>query len=385
VPAKKAAPAKPAAKAAAVMSANVWAWLGTDDLRVKSAAAAKVRELTPPDAGEFGVEILEGGADNAEHAARIVRNTIEAIQTLPFFGGQKVVWLKGVNFLADTQTGRAETTLSALEDLSDLLTAGIPPDVQLVISSGEVDKRRSFYLGLKKLARLEVFDLIDTSKTGWEEQVADLIETRANSFGLRFENEALELFTMMAGEDTRQIDNELDKLDLYLGEENRLATAADVRTIVSQTKGGVVFELGHAIGQRNLPLALALVDQLLEQGESAIGILLAALVPKVRNLNAAKQLEERHHLKPGSTYNQYAAALERLPAAETARLPRKKDGSGLNVFPLFLAAKEAANFTGAELRRALEACLTANLRLVTSSLDPVIVLNQLLIRIVSSR
>jgi DNA polymerase-3 subunit delta len=383
VPAKKASP-KTSAGAAATAS-NVWAWVGTDDMQVKSAASAKVRELTPPDAGEFGVEIVEGSADNAEHAARIVRNTVEAIQTLPFFGGQKVVWLKGANFLADTQTGKAEATLSALEGFAALLAAGIPPDVQLVISAGEVDKRRSFFLNLKKIARLEVFDLIDTSKTGWEEQVAELIQSRAESHELNFAPGALDLFTMMAGEDTRQIDNELDKLDLYLGEERRTATMDDVREIVSQTKGGVIFELGNAIGQKNLPLALALVDQLMEQGESAIGILLAALVPKVRNLNAAKQLEERHHLRPGSTYNQYASALERLPAAETARLPRKKDGSGLNVFPLFLAAKEAANFTGAELRRALEACLTANLRLVTSSLDPVIVLNQLLIRIVSAK
>ena len=157
-----------------------------------------------------------------------------------------------------------------------------------------------------------------------------------------------------------------------------------MRAIVSQTKGGVVFELGHAIGQKNLPLALALVDQLIEQNESAIGILLAAIVPKVRNLASAKQLEDRHRINPNVSYNQYAAALERLPAAETARLPKKKDGSGLNVFPLYLAAKEAAVFTGNELRRALEACLTANLRLVTSSLDPVIVLNQLLVRILAS-
>ena len=374
---------KPAVKSAN-QSANVWAWVGTDDLRVKEAAAAKVREMTPPDAGEFGVEIIEGSADNAEHAARIVRNTMEAIQTLPFFGGQKVVWLKGANFLADNQTGKAETTLSALEELSALLVAGVPPDVQFVVSAGEVDKRRSFFLGLKKAASLEVFDLIDTGKAGWEELVADLIQRRAEESGLRFKGDSLELFTMMAGEDTRQIDNELEKLDLYVGD-TRTVTEEDVRAIVSQTKGSVVFELGNAIGQKQLPLALALVDRLIEEDENAVGILLAAVVPKVRNLVAAKQIEERHRIKPGHSYGSYAAALDKLPAKETARLPKKKDGSGLNVFPLWLAAKEAINFTGAELRVALEECLIANRRLVTSSLDPVIVLNQLLFRILGSK
>jgi len=379
VPAKKAAKSKEAAG-----PANVWAWVGTDDLRVKEAALAKARELTPPEAGEFGLEVIEGGADNADHAARIVRNTMEAVQTLPFFGGGKVVWLKGVTFLADNQTGRAQTTLSALDELMALLQGGVPADVQFILSASEVDKRRSFFLTLKKVAMLEVFDLIDTSKQGWEELVGQLVERRAEEHGLEFESDALELFTMLAGEDTRQIDNELEKLDLYLGEERRVR-ADDVRNIVSQTKGGVIFELGNAIGQRQLAWALALVDQLLEEDEAPIAILLAAIVPKVRNLFAAKQLEERHRIKPGATYQSYAAALERLPAKETARLPKKKDGTGLNVYPLYLAAREAVKFTGSELRIALEECLKANRRLVTSSLDPVIVLNQLLFRILAGK
>lgn len=379
MPAKKAAkPKEPP------VSANVWAYLGTDDLRVKEAALTKTRAVTPPDAGEFGIEIIEGGADNADHAARIVRNTIEAIQTLPFFGGDKVVWLKGANFLADTVTGRAQTTVSALEELMTLLQAGVPGDVKFVFSASDVDKRRSFYLNLKKVASVEVYDLIDTSKPGWEEQVTRLVEDRAEEFGLHFDGEALDLFTMLAGEDTRQIDNELEKLDLYLGEERRVRPD-DVRSIVSQTKGGVVFELGNAIGQRQLAYSLALVDQLIEQNEQPIGILLAAIVPKVRNLFAAKQIEERHRIRPGGSYQSYAAALERLPEKELARLPKKKDGSGLNVYPLFLAAKEAVKFTGDELLVALEECLKANRRLVTTSLDPVIVLNQLLFRILAAK
>jgi DNA polymerase-3 subunit delta len=379
VPAKKAA-AKSKEPAAAL---NVWAFVGSDDLRVKEAALKKARDLTPPEAGEFGLEIVEGAADNSDHAARIVRNTIEAIQTLPFFGGGKVVWLKGVNFIADNITGRSETTLRALEELTAVVNAGVPSDVQFIISAAEVDKRRAFYLNLKKIAALEVFDLIDTSRSGWEDQVAELVAQRAGDHGLEFDQDALEFFTSLAGEDTRQIDNELEKLDLYLGDERRV-TVEDVRAIVSQTKGGFIFELGTAIGKRQLAYALALVDRLLEEQEAPIAILLAVIIPKVRSLVAAKQIESRHNIRAGS-YQSYVAALERLPAKETARLPRKKDGSGLNVYPLYLAAQEARGFTGAQLRVALEECLKANRRLVTSSLDPVIVLNQLLFRILAGK
>lgn len=371
-------------KAPAAAAGNIFVFAGTDDLRVKEAARAQCRKLLSPEAAEYGLETIEGAADNADHVARIVRNTIEALQTLPFFGGEKVVWLKGVNFLADTMVGKAQATQEALDELLAVLSAGLPPEVKFILSASEVDKRRSFYLNLKKLAKLEVFDLIDTSRSGWEVEVERLVEERAAEMGLRFEEEALRLFVMLAGEDSRQIQNELEKLDLFLGEENRLAREEDVRSIVSPTRTGVVFDLGNALGNRRLEQALALVDELVKEGENAVGILLAGVAPKVRALFQAKMIEERWHPSAAS-YQAYAGALERLPEKERERLPKKKDGSGLNVFPLFLAAREARRFTLEELRVAREECLKANLRLVTTGLDPVIVLNQLLVRILAPK
>ena len=287
---------------------------------------------------------------------------------------------EGATFLADTVTGRAQATVESLERLAAVLPT-LPVDVQFLLSATEVDKRRTFYLTLKKLANLEVFDLIDTSKGNWEGLVADLVARRSEEYGLQFHPEAMDLFVMMAGENTRQIENELEKIDLYLGEKVRRVMPDDVRAIVSQTKGSVVFELGNAIAKRRLPLALALVDELMAQDEAPIGILLAAVVPTVRNLFAAKQLEERYGIR-ATSYNEYTAQLERkLSARERDRLPKKKDGSGLNAYPLFLAAREAGAYSRAELQRALEECLVANRRLVTSGLDPVIVLNQLLFRV----
>lgn len=385
VPAKaKTAAAKKEKTEKSTAAKNLWAFVGTDDLAVKDAATALSRKLMSPEDAEFGMEIVDGSADNAEHAERIIRSTLEALQTLPFFGGEKVVWLRGVNFLADTVTGRAESTQSALASLLAVMEAGLPADVKFILSASEVDKRRSFFLGLKKAAQLEVFDLIDTSRSGWEQTVADLVDDRARELGLDFDDDAMATFVMLAGEDSRQIRNELEKLDLFLGENERRVTVDDVRDIVSHTKAGVVFELGNALGKRRLDDCLHLVDALIAQKESAIGILLAALVPKVRNLFQAKAIEER--FRPAlSSYQSYSASLERLPEKEKSALPKKKDGTGLNVFPLFLAAKEAANFSSAELRTALEECLKANRRLVTSSLDPVIVLNQLLVRILAPK
>lgn len=376
-------PAKPKTS----VSSNIWAFVGSDDLKVKEAAQELTRSLLPPDAGDFGMEVIDGAADNVEHAVKLIWRTIEDIRTVPFFGGDKIVWLKGATFLADNVTGRSENTLKALEELGKLLLEGIPDDIKLIITAVDVDKRRGFYNTLKKVANLQVFDAIDTSRAGWEEAVMALVEERAEDWGMRFEGDALELFVMLAGEQTRQIDNELEKLDLYVGKD-RAVRPEDVRMMVSQTRNGIIWDLGNAIGMRDLPRALNVLEQLLEQGESAIGILLAAIVPRIRNLSQVRELADSYNVRlnsyeGGAAYSQYVRLLENLPEEIHSALPKKKDGSGLNVFPLFLAAKEMGKYTAQELRAALEECLNANRRLVTSSLDPDVVLSQLIIRILS--
>jgi len=81
-------PAMPKTKAK-TPSANIHAVVGSDEAEVKRVAAELAGNLTPPGAGEFGLDVIDGAADNAEQAATRIRSTIEALQTLPFFVAQK--------------------------------------------------------------------------------------------------------------------------------------------------------------------------------------------------------------------------------------------------------------------------------------------------------
>src|SRR2546423_5875506 len=103
---------KPKTKAAAT---TIHAVVGSDEAEVKRVAAELAKKLTPPAAGDFGLEVIDGAADNSEQAAARIRSTIEALDTLPFFGGAKVVWLKNANFLGDNQISRAASVQTALE------------------------------------------------------------------------------------------------------------------------------------------------------------------------------------------------------------------------------------------------------------------------------
>ena len=68
--------------------------------------------------------------------------------------------------------------------------------------------------------------------------------------------------------------------------------------------------------------SLAMIDQLLYQGESAMGILLVAIVPTVRNLLLVRDLQVRHRLSRPSSPFVFGKTLERLPEEATAHLPR---------------------------------------------------------------
>jgi DNA polymerase-3 subunit delta len=362
-------------------ASNVFAVLGSDEGETKRRALELASELTPEEGGDFGVDTIDGMADNAEQAVLRIRQATEAIQTLPFFGREKLVWLKNVTFLADTVTGRSATVQDALEDLKEVLSRGMPSGVRFLLSASEVDKRRGFYKSLGKFARVEQFDRIDPTRPGWEEEVGVIVDRLAADLKLRFEPEALEVFIRLAGADGRQLRNELEKIDLYLGD-RRSVTVEVVRALVAKSTSGVIWELGTCISKRELGESLTLLDQLIFQGETPIGILYAAIIPTVRNLLFTKDLLQRHKIRPPQAPFHFNAILGRLPEEAIRHLPRRKDG-GINAYALGLAACEAHRFKLPELIAGLQACLNANIQLVTTQLEAKLILSQLLVKIIA--
>ncbi len=372
-------PRKKSAKASE--PSGVFAVMGSDEGETKRRAKELAIELTPQQGGDFGVDTIDGMAENGEQAVLRIRQAKEAIQTLPFFGREKLVWLKNVSFLADTVTGRSAAVQEALEDLKQVLEAGLPDGVRFLLSASEVDKRRSFYKSLGKFAKVEQFDRIDPTRPGWEEEVQAVAYRLAAELDLRFEPEALEVFVRLAGGDGRQLRNELEKIDLYVGDQ-RTVTVEVVRALVAKSTSGVIWELGTCLSKRQLGESLSLLDQLIFQGETPIGILYAAIIPTVRNLLVTKDLLLRHHIKPPQAPFYFNSILGKLPEDATRHLPRRKDG-GINTYALGLAACEAHRFQLADLMDGFQACLKANIQLVTTQLEPKLVLSQLIVKIVA--
>ncbi|MES2981792.1 MAG: DNA polymerase III subunit delta [Verrucomicrobiota bacterium] len=365
-------------------NANFHVIVGSDDGMVREEALALYNELTGGNDDGFTHETIDGNADNSEGAYEICSSASQSLLTMPMFGGDKVVWLRNINFLGDDITGRSQRTEAGVEMLRGILEKGLPGGIKFLISADKIDKRKSFWKFLEKTAAVQSYDKIDISKDGWEDQVGQLVEGRARELGLEFENDAMELFIMLAGEQSKQIMNELEKLDLFLGKERRVVTIEDVRLLVPLSREAVVFEIGQAIQKGNVARAIQLIDEQLAAEESAIGIMRASIINVVRNLYMAKLILEKFKA-PSGNYGAFAGALNRLPAADRAWLPQKKDGSGVNVFPIFLAVPNAKNYDLDGLQHVMVQTQRADQALVTTGLDHRMILHRLIAEIAAAR
>ena len=87
---------------------------GDDDFAVAQRARQIYHGWCEAEGGEDN-EIIEAHSANAGEAVKALGRLHEAIDTLPFFGGGKVVWFKDCNFLGDDRTAKANDVSSGLE------------------------------------------------------------------------------------------------------------------------------------------------------------------------------------------------------------------------------------------------------------------------------
>jgi DNA polymerase III subunit delta len=359
---------------------RIWLVTGSEESDIKKAAATLASRLAPGD-DPFSSEVVDAAVQTVDEACQALSNARAALLTVPLFGGDKLVWLKNVNFLTDNIVGRSETVTRGWENLLATLQEGLPEGMKFLISAPEADKRRTIYKTLVKLASVEIHDKPDFGWGATEADVIAWVAGKAKEQGLDIEEDAMETLAARVGADARQISMELEKLSLSV-QPGEPVTLDVVRRLVPSTRQGGIFDLSNCILRRDLPGALSTMEQLLRQKETALGILLAAIVPTMRNLLIVADLMERHRLPPPAKAHFFAKTLERLRDSETAHLPRKKDG-GINAYPLGLAAVAARQYPVGHLRECFILARDINIKLVSSSVEHRLLLGKFLMQLMA--
>src|SRR2546423_82367 len=358
---------------------------GEDEFAVKQ-RAKQVYLQWSEEIGGMDHQIIDGTVSNGGEALRVLAKLREALQTLPFFGSGKTVWLKDCNFLGDERAASSAAVTESLAALSQELKTFPFDQVRLLISAGKVDKRKIFYKTLDKIGTVELFAGWSIDDKDWTGQAEIWARKALQARQKEISEQALAELISRVGPNARQLDNEIEKLSLYVGHRKSIELN-DVEAISTRNKMARAFALGDALGDRDLPRLLQRLDEelwevKLDPQKSEIG-LLYGLISKIRAMILLKEMLREGWVKPETDYGRFKAQLERVPAEQ---LPEDKrfNPLALNPYVLYKALPQAKRYSQAELISAMELLIRCNHRLVSSSLDESLVLQQTLVQIVGS-
>ena len=336
--------------------------------------------------GGLDHEIIDGSVAHSAEALKVLSRLREALQTLPFFGGAKAIWLQNCTFLGDERAASAQAVTEDLAELAQQLKTFPWTGVRLLVSAGKVDKRKSFFKAIEKLGTVENFAGWSVDDRDWADQAETWVRQRLIESTKQISDEAAAAIVAQVGPNSRLLASETDKLITYAGAREKI-DLRDVESIVTRNKHARAFALGDALGDRDLPRVLRCLSEEVwemksDSQKSEIG-LLYGLITKVRVLLFLKEMLRLGYIKVERDFNRFKAQLQRVP---TEALPADKRFSPLamNPYVLFKGAGQAGRYSEDELIRAMELLLRCNQRLIFSSLDEVTVLQQTLVEIVGS-
>jgi DNA polymerase III subunit delta len=371
--------------AAATIPGPVALICGDDDFSVKQRARA-VFDAWSAELGGMDHETLDGSATHAGDALQRLYRLRDALNTLPFFGGAKVVWLQNCNFLGEDRTASSSSVTEALGEFAEELKRFRWDGVRLLISAGKPDKRRTFYKTLEKLGTVEAFNALSADDKDWAAKIESEAIRLLRDAGQEIEEDALGELVSRVGANSRLLASEVEKLHLFAAGRASI-TRTDVETVVSRQKHARAFALAEALGDRDLVKLLRTLDEELweiragvDKKKSEIG-LLYGLISKIRAMILLKELVRQGHIKATRDYNSFKTQLDRIPPAALPADRRYNPLAG-HPFVVFQALRQVGNYQLPELVNAMERLLEANRQLVSSDLDEALVLQRVMVEIV---
>lgn len=259
---------------------------------------------------------------------------VNLCQTLPFMAERRLVIAKEIEALKAAD----------LEGLVGYLRDPSPGTCLVMIANqAKYEKRQVIAAVEAQGVATRFYALLDRDMPSW-------IENWARSRGLAIQRDAVQYVWQAIGNDLQALSNELLKTVVSL-KDRKTITLEDVRTVVGDFREYSSFDLAEALGRKDLQKALDVLNRLLLEGESAIG-LLGSTAWNFRRLMRAKSMEqsgtgyEEIKKKLGVIFHQSAVFREQMRSYSIAELER--------VFEIMLAADRSLKSSGLGGRLVLE-------------------------------
>ncbi len=216
---------------------TIYHFTGEEDFLKREAVDRLIQLLIEPSLKSFNLDFLQARGIKAEQI-------INLCATLPFGSKKRMVVVYESQKLHPSQK----------DELLKYLPH-FPQTSCLVLLTNTIDKRLKFYQGLKKIAaEVDFSPLRDEEVTAW-------IKQRVEKYGKKITSEGAEFLIDAAGNNLYELSNELEKLTLYTKDQEQIKLE-DVESVVGYTRTENVWQLNHAIVEKNTSRALKILKDL---------------------------------------------------------------------------------------------------------------------------
>ena len=249
----------------------LFAFSGDDDLRKQEALDAEIARWEASEPGEEPVREVHFGEElNAAAVA-------ESYETPDLFAPRKLLILR--NYDKVNAAGRA---------LLEKAFQSENPQAGVFLSAEKLDGRQAWVAALKKAGRLFEFKLpYDNKIPVW------LTERAQQRYGRKLTLAEAKLLQEIVGNETSELDHELEKLDTFLPK-GKPISAESIQDVVSPLKVHTMFEFQKAAGLKSPANFLPAMRSLLDQGggESGIGATLMLFSHFIKLARIRSMLDE---------------------------------------------------------------------------------------------
>jgi DNA polymerase-3 subunit delta len=314
--------------------APVYFFYGEEDFLIEEIADTLIANAVDSSSRQFNLDVVYGSdVDGKDIVARA--------SSFPMMGERRVVIVR--DFERATEL---DPLMPYVEHPS--------PSTNLFLAASKVDMRKKIYAHLKKHA------VSGEAAPLREYEIPSWVQRRAVTMGRKIAPEAAEMLHGYVGTSLRELNNELEKLFIATGSKQVIETG-DVQSVVGMSRAFSIFELTHAVGEKNLEKALSICARMMEVGEAPVGMV---------------AMLARHF---GILWRVHQLSAERKTPGDMAK--------ELGVHPFFFKdyLEDVKRYPRIAVEDNLLALARADEQLKTFSGDPHVVMDMLLFEIIGSR
>lgn len=196
----------------------------------------------------------------------------DELRTLPFFASKNKV------VIVEEADDFVEKNRQILERYLEMPAT----HANLVLICKKWDKRTKLSTFVDKIGvSVECKKLKDHLLPGW-------LHTRARYYKKNISTRAAQKLVEDVGNNLAILDKHIEKLSIYLGDRASI-DEKDIDALVGVDRDRTVFELTDAVAQKNVTLALKILNQMLTHGEDSVRII-SLLAWQMKRLWRAKQI-----------------------------------------------------------------------------------------------